>query len=247
MMPGGSWHADAFREAEPRPRGLPLGALMLSSLGGACAVFAVISLTHRRVPPAAHAPDVLSNLLGETRPSVAGPQLTGREVTFPSLLSDDPKPTTALAAVRPGQTQADSNPKAKTAGAAQSASERPPLLPLPARSLVGSSAWLDRPRDPLSQLAKQAAGGGAPPAAPGHAGGYQLQAGSFRTADEAASFAAALRQRGHRAYTEVGQVQGRGPSYRVRIGPFNTKKEALAYRTAFEAREHLVPFVLDPQ
>jgi cell division protein FtsN len=42
-------------------------------------------------------------------------------------------------------------------------------------------------------------------------------------------------------------VQGRGTWYRVRIGPFATQHAASQYRTGFEAREHVVPFVVQPE
>jgi cell division septation protein DedD len=80
----------------------------------------------------------------------------------------------------------------------------------------------------------------------GRAGGYQLQASSFRSETEATAFASGLRQRGHRAYVEQAQLPGRGAWYRVRVGPFKTQKEAASYRSEFEKREHLVPFVVDP-
>jgi cell division septation protein DedD len=118
-------------------------------------------------------------------------------------------------------------------------------MPLPARNLV-STSLVDRPRDSLTQLAKQAGAASTPSATAGHSGGYQLQTSSFRTDSEAASFVLALRQRGHHAYSEAAQVQGRGTWYRVRIGPFGTKRDAMNYRAEFEEREHLVPFVLDP-
>jgi len=111
---------------------------------------------------------------------------------------------------------------------------------------MSGSSLVDHPRDSLTQLAKQAGAATTPPAAPGHPGGYQLQTSSFRSEAEAVSFALALRQRGHHAYSEGAQVPGRGTWYRVRIGPFGTKRDAMSYRAEFEEREHLVPFVLDP-
>ena len=81
-----------------------------------------------------------------------------------------------------------------------------------------------------------------PPVDEGKAGGYQLQASSFRNEAEATAFATALRQRGHRAYTEPAQVLGRGTWYRVRIGPFKTQREAASYRTDFEKKRALGSF-----
>ena len=105
---------------------------------------------------------------------------------------------------------------------------------------------MGRPRDVLTQLAKEASSVTTPPVDEGRAGGYQLQASSFRSEAEATAFATALRQRGHRAYTEPAQVLGRGTWYRVRIGPFKSQHEAAVYRSDFEKREHLAPFIVEP-
>jgi cell division septation protein DedD len=106
-----------------------------------------------------------------------------------------------------------------------------------------------RPRDALTKAATDAAQLDSPPAAEapaGHEGGYQLQVSSFRTEGEAQAFADQLRARGHKAYVLQAHVQGRGTWYRVRIGPFATQHAASQYRAGFEAREHVVPFVVQP-
>ena len=246
----GLWqNVDPLREAEERPRGSRFGTLVLTSLGGACIVFAVISQSRRNAPPARRSNDALGELLAQTKaaPPAASVDLSRDEVTFPLLLSDEAKTTTALVAVRPaGQATSGDPTGAKTTGSPPPPTDRLPVIPLPARDLVSSSSLIDHPRDALSRLARQASAPGTPLAAAGRAGGYQLQVSSFRSESEAASFATALRQRGHHAYTEVAQAPGRGTWYRVRIGPFPSKREAMAARAAFEEREHLVPFVLDP-
>jgi cell division septation protein DedD len=105
---------------------------------------------------------------------------------------------------------------------------------------------VNRPRDALTQLAKEASSVTTPPVEAGRAGGYQLQTSSFRSEEEAGVFATALRRRGHRAYVEPAEVAGRGSWYRVRVGPFRSKAEAASYRAEFERREHLVPFLIEP-
>jgi cell division septation protein DedD len=126
------------------------------------------------------------------------------------------------------------------------ATDRLSVVPLPAKNIVGSSPVVNRPRDVLTQLAKEASSVTTPPVEEGRAGGYQLQTSSFRSEEEAGLFATALRRRGHRAYVEQAQVMGRGSWYRVRVGPFRTKAEAASYRSDFEKREHLVPFLIEP-
>ena len=126
------------------------------------------------------------------------------------------------------------------------ASDRLAVVPLPAKNIVGSSPVVSRPRDALTQLAKEASSVTTPPVEEGRAGGYQLQTSSFRNEEEAGLFATALRRRGHRAYVEPAQVSGRGSWFRVRVGPFRSKAEATNYRTEFEKREHLVPFLVEP-
>jgi cell division septation protein DedD len=120
------------------------------------------------------------------------------------------------------------------------------VVPLPAKNIVGSSPVVSRPRDALTQMAKEASSVTTPPVEEGRAGGYQLQTSSFRSEEEAGLFATALRRRGHRAYVEQAQVAGRGSWYRVRVGPFRSKAEAASYRSEFEKREHLVPFLVEP-
>jgi cell division septation protein DedD len=73
-----------------------------------------------------------------------------------------------------------------------------------------------------------------------------LQASSFPNEPEANAFSTALRQRGHHAYVELAEIPGRGTWYRVRIGPFKSRVEAAAYRSDFEKREHIVPFLVEP-
>jgi cell division septation protein DedD len=247
----GLWqNVDPLREAEERPRGSRFGTLILTSLGGAFIVFAVISQSRRNAPPARRSNDALGDLLAQAKaaPPAAPAELFRDEVTFPSLLSDEAKTTTALVAVRPaGQAPAGDETNAKQSASPPPPTDRLPVIPLPARNLVSSSSFIERQRDALSRLTRQASATAAPLAAAGRPGGYQLQASSFRSESEAASFAMALRQRGHHAYTEVAQAPGRGTLHRVRIGPFPTKRDAMTYRAAFEEREHLVPFVLDPQ
>jgi cell division septation protein DedD len=219
----------------------------LASLGAACVIFAIVSQSRQKAKTVGRAPDPLGELVAQTKGAKAADtaDLGGKDVTFPSMLSDESRTTTALAAVRPGAAAAAS------ANAAEPASPPPPtdrlpVVPLPAKNIVASSPVVSRPRDTLTQMAREASSVTTPPVEEGRAGGYQLQASSFKSEPEANAFATALRQRGHRAYVEPAQLLGRGVWYRVRVGPFKTQKEAASYRADFERKEHLVPFIVEP-
>ena len=244
---------DQIQETDARPRGSRVGSLALASLGAACVIFAVIAQSRRKVAPAARPPDPLGDLAALStgaRPADSS-DLAGRDVTFPSILSDDSRPTTALAAVR---VQAGLPPSAGTSAVARAdlqnspppATDRLPVVPLPAKNIVASSPVVNRPRDVLTQMAKEASSVTTAPVDEGRAGGYQLQTSSFRSEAEAGAFAMALRQRGHHAYVELAQLPERGAWYRVRVGPFKTQREAASYRSEFEKKEHLVPFIVLP-
>ncbi len=256
--------------------------LALVVLGGACAAFAALALGGRTSQPHGPPVDPLGDLVtqrlapagsaspGSSRdPARAALDLTPTDVTFPGILSDDGRPTTALAAVRPSAGSASTDRPSGAdhslpglAAAAPSGvpvparppppTDRLPVVPLPAQAVLEASPIVTRPRDALTKAASDAAQITTPPAsadvAPaGHEGGYQLQVSSFHTEAEADSFAQQLRARGHKAYVLEAHVQDRGTWYRVRIGPFPTQHAAAQYRTAFEDREHVVPFIVPPE
>ena len=250
-------NVEQIQEAEARPKVSRAGTLLLAALGTACVIFAVVTHARRKAAPAPRTFDPLSELVAQANaPGASGPssELGGADVTFPSLLSDVGRTTTALAAVRaapPPNKAVD--PSGDAPGASPDRPNAPPpptdrlaVVPLPAKNIAGSSPVVNRPRDALTQLAKEASSVTTPPVDEGRAGGYQLQTSSFRNEEEAGVFATALRRRGHRAYVEPAQVSGRGSWFRVRIGPFRTKAEATSYRAEFERREHLVPFLVEP-
>jgi cell division septation protein DedD len=174
--------------------------------------------------------------------------LSPTEVTFPRMLSDDDRPTTALAAVRPS----GSGAPFVAASAPPPPTDRLPVVPLPAQTVLEATPIVTRPRDALTKVATDAAQITTPPessdtAAAGHDGGYQLQVSSFHTQPEANAFADQLRARGHHAYVLEARVPGRGTWYRVRVGPFTTQHAATQYRSSFEAKEHVVPFIVPPE
>jgi cell division septation protein DedD len=249
---------DEIQEDDPGARPSRAGALVLASLGGACIVFAAALLM--RSPPKAKvvSHDPLGDLVAAARPagsaSAAPADNVGQDVTFPALLSDAKRPTTALEAVRDGK--ADPTKPAATAlpfelppGAPTTpppATDRLPVVPLPAQHVLQGPPADPPPGDTLGTMAKQAARENGQEAAPGGPGGYQLQVSSFKTQAEADAFAAALRRRGHKAYVEPADVKGRGRWFRVRVGPFKYRHSAVIYRQDFEAKERMVTFIVDP-
>jgi cell division septation protein DedD len=193
--------------------------------------------------------------------SSAGNEGVGHDVTFPTLLSDARRPTTALEAVRDQRgggapapalsgSAAPPLPFTLAPGAPTTpppAADRLPVVPLPAQQVLQTSPVAAVPGDTLTAMAKHVSRDeGAETAPTGTPGGYQLQVSSFKTQPEADAFAAALRRRGHKAYVEPAQVKGRGLWYRVRIGPFKYKHSAVVYRQEFEQKERIVTFIVDP-
>jgi DedD protein len=263
MMDQGSVrNLEQIQEEDADSRGRKAMSVTVVVLGGACVLFAALALGGRKSAPAAAPPDPLGDLLaqhGRAGPatSAKAAELTPSDVTFPSLLSDDKNPTTALAAVRAMPTPASSQglvPVAPSATAPAGATPPPPtdrlsVVPLPAQNVLEATPVITRPRDNLTKAASDSAqitNAGAPSAPQGHDGGYQLQVSSFRTQQEANDFADQLRARGHKAYVQEAHVPGRGTWFRVRVGPFATQHAAAAYRSGFESKEHVVPFIVPP-
>jgi DedD protein len=245
-------HLEQLEEDDPHgktPR--PVTALFLAC-GGACLIFAAIALAGRKSTPKISVNDPLTELVAQrTKSTPAGPKasdLSAKDVTFPSILSDSDRPTTAMAAVRSRTAPAPSI-AIESDSLPPPATDRLPVVPLPAQQVLGASPVVTRPRDSLTRVASESAQvtqAPTPTAAAGHEGGYSLQVSSFRTDTEATAFAEQLRGRGHKSYIVEAHVPGRGTWYRVRVGPFPNQQAAAAYRQAFEAKEHVVPFVIAP-
>jgi cell division septation protein DedD len=222
-------------------------SITLLVLGGACIVLSAMALGGKKSGEAAPKNDPLGDLVTQKKPGTVGAaaktaDLAASDVTFPSMLSDNAKPTTALAAVnaKPDGTNAvPTQPPPPT--------DVIPVMPLPAQNVLEASPVLTHPRDGLTRAASEAqASAETQPAPAGHDGNYQLQVSSFKTREEADKFAQDLRVRGHKSYVIQANVPSRGTWYRVRVGPFPTQAAATAYRSSFEAKEHVVPFVVPP-
>ena len=250
MEHGSLRNLDQIQEGESRGGGSRVGTLVLASIAGACLVFAVFALVKRPHLGEDPSADPLAALADKAASSAQPPSLEGHDVAFPSLLSDQPNPTTAMAALPNGAEPAGSAlPFALPPGAPTeppAAGDKLPVVPLPAQNYLSMSPVVAQPRDSLTEMAANASTPSGEEVARGGPGGHQLQVSSFRKEKRAAGFASRLRRSGHHAYVESAIVPGKGTWYRVRIGPFKNRWEALRYRKEFEKREHIVTFLVDP-
>ena len=232
-------------------RGSQLGTLLLASLGGACVVFAAVALLRKPPQATARVVDPLDALVVKTAPSGnPGRDISAKDVTFPGMLSDEARPTTALAALPTGRGAMSAAPFELPPGAPTlppPPGDRLPVVPLPAQRVLAATPVVTNPHDTLTLQAKDASTLTGPLADEGHPGSFLLQVSSFKTEPEARSFSSVLRQRGHHAYVESANLPTRGGTWwRVRVGPFKTSREANVYRTDFERKEHIVPFLVEP-
>jgi DedD protein len=234
-----------------------IGTLLLVSLAGAAVVSAFVMMSKKGGVPARSTQDPLAALVAEAKtPGTPAEELEGKDVSFPRILSDGASPTTALAAVKDERGRlvkqdgaADPSDAAAVLGAPPPASDRLPVVPLPAGTLFNSSPVITSPRDALTDLAANAAASKTDGelAPEGSDGGFQLQVASFKDQAEADRAVEDLRKRGHRAFRQAAHVPERGLWHRVRVGPFKTKLEALKYKERFERTERIAPFLIDPE
>jgi DedD protein len=258
MDPAGIRNLENLQEDDDERRMPRSVTVTLVILGGACIIFGAFALGGRTSQPPIAKTDPLGELVsrrsagpGATASPRPAADLLPRDVTFPQMLSDDDRPSTALAAVRSG-TLLPPAPPTTVPTQPPPPTDRLSVVPLPAQAVLEATPIVTRPRDVLTKAASDAAQiGGATGsdemAGAGHEGGYQLQVSSFRTQSEAQGFADQLRARGHKAYVVEAHVTGRGTWYRVRVGPFSTQHAAAVYRASFEEREHVVPFIVTPE
>jgi len=235
---------DDIQETDHAPRPSRLGALILASLGGACIVFASALLLRAPSKTEVTAHDPLGDLVARTSTTELRNSGSDIDVTFPRMLSDGDKPTTALEAI--GKNGKLVLPPGHPT-TPPPALDRLPVFPLPAQDILatrGSDAAA--PRDALTTMAREASKETGTQVEAGTPGGYQIQVSSFDSKPDADAFAAVLRRRGHKAYVESANVKGKGVWHRVRVGPFKHKRSADVYRQEFEAKERLVTFIISP-
>jgi cell division septation protein DedD len=243
---------EQIQEDDADGRTTRAATLVLAGVGGAALVVAAVLALRQSAPPSESKTDPLAALVQKAkRPDVAPPDTVDRaEATFPSILSDSERPTTALAAVKderghlvaPGAV-----PEPAATIAPPPPADKLPVVPLPAGTLLDETAVTREPKDPLTALAVEVSKvDSAAPAMPGGEGGFQIQVASFKEQAEADQFVLALRKRGHRAYRQSAYVSDRGLWHRVRIGPFKTKLQAEKYKADFDRKERMSTFLVDP-
>jgi DedD protein len=184
--------------------------------------------------------DALEGLAPAAMQAAVTPPVAPESLTFPAALTDDedtrPEVNAALAAA---------GAEAAALRAEAPASVVPTTLPA-AVAAGGAARVFARPAaDALVARMPSAEPGEAPvPAHAGSDGAYTVQVISYNQREEAEAFAAALRVRGHHAFTTSADIPGRGRHFRVRIGPFETLHAAEAFRREFEARERMATIVV---
>lgn len=239
---------EQIREHELRKTKSRLGTLVLASLGGAGVVMAIVASSSHSGQSRLPSADALATLNGEQK-SNGGPvaRVDRQNVSFPSLLSDAEKPTTALAAVKDEQGRLMAN-EPVAVNEPDSAMEKIPTTKLPASELLSAANQATQGKDPLSKMAIAASQvpDNAELASEGHDGGIQIQVASFRTIEDAEALVKDLRHKGHHAFRQPAYVPDRGLWQRVRIGPFKSRVEASAYRRKLEQTERILAFVIDP-
>jgi len=266
---------EQIQETEPVKSSTRLTALLLASLAGTALVLVGLMMTGREAPVQQANADPLAQLVQKAKnEGVPAHRLDSDEVTFPELLSDVEKPTTALAAVKDERGGLVKNGVATIALGAGApgagapgdvvpgtaaltnaappppATDRLPVTPLPAGTLLNATAVTSEPKDDLSRLAVSAANARAnaePEAPAGADSGFQIQVASFKEQVDADAFVSELRKRGHEAFRVAAMIPGRGLWHRVRVGPFKTKYQAVVYKQKFEQNERMSPFVVDPE
>jgi cell division septation protein DedD len=245
---------EQIQETEGDPRSARAATLLLAGLGGAALVVAAVFAMKQGEPPSESKADPLAALVAKAKhPEATPPETVQRaEVTFPSVLSDSERPTTALAAVKDERghlvpAEAALPPGMAPALPAPFPKDKLPVVPLPAGTLLDATAVTTTPKDSLTTLAVEVSKvDNESPAIPGMEGGYQLQVASFKDQADAEKYVGELQKRGHRAYRQSAYVSDRGLWHRVRIGPFKTKLAAAKYKEEFERKERMTAFLVDP-
>lgn len=228
----------------------PRIATLLLAATGATAVL-VVGMAMRERAPAVEPEDKdpLAALVAdaEREKNEDGVQLKAEELDFPDILSDADSRTTALVAVKdkkgrliPAEGELPTAPPPAT--------DKIPVVPLPAGTLLSATPVTTHPKDELSQMAGRVAQVPEDQAlAPaGSDGGYLVQVASFKDQEDADEFVAELRKRGHKAFRVAANVPDRGIWHRVRIGSFKTKYQAALYKKKLEETERTIALVIDP-
>ncbi|MGC4070037.1 MAG: SPOR domain-containing protein [Polyangiaceae bacterium] len=242
---------EQIREEDTRGRRTTLMSMSLLAVGCSAVVIAFVVGANSRGQARENPQDPLAELALRAKADGAPADRLHGKLGFPSVLSDAPKPTTALAAVKDDHGRLIVEPAAST----QPQPVIPPSeasglasAPLPAGDLLRATTVTTQPKDELTRLAASLSKPESSTMADeGHDGGYQIQVASFRSAEDAQTFVEDLRRRGHKAYKQAAYVPDRGLWHRVRIGPFKTKYDATLYKAQLERKEKIAGFVVDPE
>lgn len=243
-------------------RGSRFAALLLAATGVAALTVVGITMGGRDTEPARAEGEPLAALIAEAQaeeksqgdaqgntkggaPTREPTDIDESEVSFPAVLSDVDAPTTALAAVKDARGRlVEQSPTSPTPPAA---TDRLPVVPLPAGTLLNATPVTTDPKDDLTRMAVAASKlDEAPLAEAGMEGGYLVQVASFQKQEDADRFVEDLRRRGHQAFRQAANVPGRGLWHRVRIGSFKTKYAATLYQRKIEKSERISAIVIDP-
>src|SRR5262245_45235576 len=102
MRPGLLRKLEQIQETDTKSCGPRVGTLLLASLVAPCLIFAIVSQSRHKAPTVGRAPDPLGELVAQSKGAkpADSTDLGGKDVTFPSLLSDEERTTTTLATVR---------------------------------------------------------------------------------------------------------------------------------------------------
>ncbi|NLE85276.1 MAG: SPOR domain-containing protein [Myxococcales bacterium] len=237
------------RIQETDSRGSRFAALLLAATGVAALTVVGLTMGRRDPEPARADREPLAALIAEARADGERgrdpTELQGKEVTFPAVLSDDEDATTALVAVKDAQGRLIEQEPAEVTPPA--ATDKLPVVPLPAGTLLNATPVTTEPKDDLTRMAMAASDlEDAPMADPGMEGGYLVQVASFQKQEDADRFVEDLRRRGHPAFRQAANVPGRGLWHRVRVGSFKTKYAATLYQRKLEKSERISALVIDP-
>lgn len=239
-----------------RTRAWTVGLAVLGSAAVASATMAMSGPS--RSDPPAKSDEALALLIktaksGSTRPA---PEVTVSDLDYPKLLSDAPRTTTALVAVK--DERGELIPLEAPADAPHSATEPPPpaldrlpVVPLPVGVMLNQTSVTTEPKDELLSIAvRQATLSDDTEMAPLGSDaerGFALQIASFKNQDDADKLVGELRKRGHTAYRQAANVPDRGLWHRVRVGPFKTKYTAELYKTKLSDKDRISALLIDPE
>jgi DedD protein len=228
--------------------GVPrLSAFLLGGVGLAAVIVAGLLLADRSERASEVEVDPLEALVRAEQKPKDELGVRSEELTFPEVLADASRPTTALVAIK-GQ-DGKLAPQAEALPPGDLRVDGLPAEPRPLGSLLGATKVTTEPKDQLTQLSVRASEvpAAAVPTPSGTDGGFLIQVASFKEEADAEALVTELKARGHRAFRQTANVPGRGIWHRVRIGSFQSQYEATLYKAKLEETERMATLVIDPE